>query len=176
MLRMGISLLLLVSTIDARVAAQADVDRRLPLAKQILEISITSAAFELIQKTLFESSAGYLSGQLTQSQLAEALKRQPTAEDMKKLNEAVRATMARVFSREAFVEALAPVYAKYLTFEDLTQIATFMKTPPGQRLLQMQGQLMADGGGLLEQMMERRRGGFQETLIEELRKAFPEAR
>jgi len=176
MLKIGISLLLLISLMDARVAAQSDVERRLPLAKQILEISITSAAFDLIQKTLFESSAAHLSGQLTQSQLAEVVKRQPTAEDVKKLNDAVRATMARVFSREAFVDALAPVYAKYLTFEELTGIATFMETPPGQRLLQMQGQLMADGAGLLEQMMERRRGGFEETFIEELRKAFPEAR
>ena len=176
MLKIGITLLLLISTTDARVAAQSDLDRRLPLATQILEISITSAAFDLIQKTLFESSAGYLSGQLAQSQLAEVLKRQPTADDVKKLNDAVQATMASVFSRKAFVDALAPVYAKYLTVEDLTQIATFMKTPPGQRLLQMQGQLMADGAGLVEQMMERRRGGFQETLIEELRQAFPEVR
>ena len=176
MLRMGISVLLLISTLDARVAAQSDVDRRLTLATQIVEISITSAAFELIQKTLFESSAGYLSGQLAKSQLAEAINRQPTPEDVKKLNDAVRATMAKVFSREAFVEALAPVYAKHLTLEDLTQIAAFMKTTPGQRLLQMQGQLMAEGAGMAEQMMETRRAGFQETLIEELRKAFPEAR
>ena len=176
MLKIGISLLLLISVMNARVAAQSDVDRRLPLAKQILEISITSVAFDLIQKTLFESTASHLSEQLTQSQLAEVVKRQPTAEDVKKLNDAVRAAMARVFSREAFVDALSPVYAKYLTFEELTQIAMFMKTPPGQRLLQMQGQLMADAPGLLEQMIERRPGGLEETLIEELRKAFPEAR
>ena len=176
MLKISITLLLLISTTGARVAAQSDFDRRLPLATQILEISITSAAFELIQKTLFETSAGYLSGQIAQSQLAEVLKRQPTAEDVKKLNAAVRATMARVFSRDAFVGALAPVYAKYLTLEDLTQIATFMKTPHGQRLLQMQGQLMADGAALVEQMMERRRREFQETLLEELHQAFPEVR
>ena len=176
MLKMSISLLLLIGAMDVPLAAQSDVDGRLQIAKQILDVSFTSATYDIIQKTLVDGSREQLSSELTRSQLADVVKRQPTAEDVRKLNDPVRATMAKVFSREAFVDALAPLYAKYLTLDDLTNIATFMNTPHGQRLLQIQGRLMAEGSNVVAQMMEKRMGTFQETLVEELRKVFPDAR
>ena len=168
MIRVLLCVVAVWSAATTRTFGQAvPVDPHLALARELVEISFSDAVFSSVQEQLVRGSR-----QTVSPQLAGVIKRQPTAEDMDKLNRAIRSTVETVFPKSAWVDALATMYMKHLSPDDLKQLLKILRSPLGQRLMQAQGRMFSEGPALTQKLFDDRREQFQAVLLENLKKAF----
>ena len=170
MTRNAIAAIALLLAATAQTYAQnAEPDQKLALARELADITFSEDAFNTVLEQVIAAVMATMRPQLTA-----VVKHPPTVADVEKLTVVIRSTIATLAPKSAWVEALAPVYAKYLTLEDLSALIAFHKTPLGQRMLQVQGRVIAEGAAVGQRMFEGREAEFLEVLIKELRKVFPQ--
>jgi hypothetical protein len=149
------------------VAQEADQERRLAMAREVVADSFTDEAHRQLIGVLAHAVVESMTVQFVAS-----LKRAPTAKDRDLLAEAIRTAMEEVFPKAAWEQAIAPLYAQHFTAEELVSVLEFNKTPLGRKLIGLQGRLMSDGGELGQSMFAARHEEFMRVAEREIRKRF----
>jgi uncharacterized protein len=73
-------------------------------------------------------------------------------------------------SSEALTQLMIPIYAKYLSEEDVKSLLRFYQTPAGQRLIKVMPQMMKEAGEAGQEWGTK----VATDVIEELGKEYPE--
>lgn len=71
--------------------------------------------------------------------------------------------------RDQFAEKLVPIYAKYLTSEDVLRLIEFYKTPVGRKLVSVTPAISLESGSLGQQWMQSILPDLRTALTERLR-------
>jgi TonB family protein len=108
--------------------------------------------------------------------LEKEIRRELTPSERDALISVLRDTFYEVLPIGAWEEALAPIYAKYLTVSDMTEILTFYGTDLGQKLLSLQSRVLLDGMAIGESLAKTHEQQFRDRLqqkLQEVLRAFP---
>lgn len=73
---------------------------------------------------------------------------------------------------EALTQLMIPIYAKYLTDDDVKSLLRFYRTPAGQRLLKVMPQMMKEAGEAGQDWGTK----VATDIVEEMAKEYPELR
>lgn len=127
---------------------------------------------ELLQVTGMTETVGR-----QMSQMADQLK--PMLENSlppgERRHEIVRTFTKKFLARansEALVQQIIPIYAKYLTDDDVKAVIQFYKSPVGKRLLKVMPQMMQEASAAGQQWGEN----LSREVIEEMAREYPELR
>jgi len=72
-------------------------------------------------------------------------------------------------ARDQFAEKLVPIYARYLTKEDVLHLVEFYKSPTGRKLVSVTPAMSLESGSLGQQWVQSILPGLQTALLEHLR-------
>jgi len=165
-----IGILLLGSLVSTSIGAQKpDPLQKLTVARDILRLANDEDAFAAILDKLSESTSA------TQLPfLAQVVNHEPTPDDLAKLRKAIRESLNVSLPMRDIQEAVAPIYTQALSLEELIAWRAFLQSPLGQRVGQIQHQVLRSGEALAQQVMKTNDEAFRKALVDALRKAFPE--
>ena len=102
------------------------------------------------------------------------VKRQIYHEEHLRLREVYRRVFAEVFTQRDLAEAVAPVYVKYLSPEEMVDLLQFYQTPTGAKMLKIQYVLRTERMKEVEKLYQQKKGELTERFLEEFEKEFLE--
>ncbi len=144
-------------------------EARLEQARALTALEVESGALDGM---LDEGAA--LARQATADMLMIELEREPSEEDLAKLEGVMRAGLAEFLTAELWQETVAKVYAENFTAAELQAIREFYQSPAGQKILSIQRSLDAEVGGAVEAVLEVHSDEFTARIDEALAESFPE--
>lgn len=116
--------------------------------------------------------AGKTAAAIVTSSMQAELGRELTVSESKSLEKVVINSIRRAFAPEDWVLAVAPVYAKYFSSEELDKLADFYRTPVGKKTIRLQGNIVRESGDAGEKLFEANAERFVEIFQQEMEKEF----
>lgn len=132
------------------------------LARAAVHSALEGEAFSALVNQAIASTFGAVKNRL------EGAGRHLSVEQTQQLEAAIRGVFLEVYPREAWEEALVPLYLNGFDRSELEEVARFQQTALGRKLAVVQAQLATGGGGLGQQLIESRQADFSRRLSEQL--------
>lgn len=144
-------------------------EARLEQARALTALEVESGALD---DMLDEGAA--LARQATADMLMLELEREPSEEDLAKLEGVMRAGLAEFLTAELWQETVAEVYAENFTAAELQATREFYRSPAGRKILSIQRLLDAEVGDAVEAVLEVHSDKFAARIDAALVESFPE--
>jgi len=144
-------------------------EARLEQARALTTLEVESGALDAM---LDEGAA--LARQATADMLMIELEREPSQEDLAKLEGVMRAGLAEFLTAELWQETVAKVYAENFTASELQATREFYVSPAGQKILSIQRSLDAEVGDAVDAVLEVHSDEFTARIDAALAESFPE--
>ena len=93
-------------------------------------------------------------------------------EEHVRVREVYRRAFAEVFTQPDLAKAVAPVYVKYLSPEEMVDLLRFYQTPIGAKMLKIQYVLRTESIKEVEKLYQQKKGELRERFLEEFEKEF----
>lgn len=142
---------------------------RLEQARALTALEVESGALD---EMLDEGAA--LARDATKDLLMLELEREPTMEDLAKVEAIMRASLAEFLTAELWQETVAAVYAENFTAAELQQTVAFYGSPTGQKILSHGRALDLAVGESIETALEVHHDEFAARVDAVLAERFPE--
>jgi len=144
-------------------------EARLEQARALTAIEVESGALD---DMLDEGAA--LARQATADMLMLELEREPSQEDLARLEAVMRAGLAEYLTAELWQETVAKIYAENFTAAELRATREFYESPAGRKILSIQRSLDAEVGDAVEAALEVHSDEFTARVDAALAVSFPE--
>jgi len=144
-------------------------EARLEQARALTAIEVESGALD---DMLDEGAA--LARQATADMLMLELEREPSQEDLARLEAVMRAGLAEYLTAELWQETVAKIYAENFTAAELQATREFYESPAGRKILSIQRSLDAEVGDAVEAALEVHSDEFTARVDAALAVSFPE--
>ena len=144
-------------------------ETRLEQARALTALEVESGALDAM---LDEGAA--LARQATADMLMIELEREPSEEDLAKLEGVMRAGLAEFLTAELWQETVAKVYAENFTAAELKETVAFYNSPTGRKILGLGQNLDKAVGDAVETALEVHNDEFAARVDAALAEKFPE--
>ena len=144
-------------------------EARLEQARALTALEVESGALD---DMLDEGAA--LARQATADMLMLELEREPSEEDLAKLEGVMRAGLAEFLTAELWQETVAKVYAENFTAAELQETVAFYTSPTGLKIMGLGGTLDGAVGEAVETALEVHSDEFAARVDAALAESFPE--
>ena len=142
---------------------------RLEQARALTALEVESGALD---DMLDEGAA--LARQATADLLMLELEREPSQEDLARLEAVMRAGLAEYLTAELWQETVAKIYAENFTAAELRDPREFYESPAGRKILSIQRSLDAEVGDAVEAALDVHSEEFTARVDAALAVSFPE--
>jgi len=144
-------------------------EARLEQARALTALEVESGALD---EMLDEGAA--LAREATADLLMLELEREPSEEDLAKLEAAMRAGLAEFLTAGLWQETVAKIYAENFTAAELQATREFYLSPAGSKIMSIQRLLDAAVGDAVETALEPHSDEFAARVDAALAESFPE--
>jgi hypothetical protein len=144
-------------------------EARLEQARALTALEVESGALDAM---LDEGAA--LARQATADMLMIELEREPSEEDLAKLEGVMRAGLAEFLTAELWQETVAKVYAENFTAAELQETVAFYNSPTGLKIMGLGGTLDEAVGDAVDTALDVHSDEFAARVDAALAESFPE--
>lgn len=139
-----------------------EAERRV-LAEELVREELKGEGFDLVMDEATRTGLNVMRPTLEQD-----MGRELSRTEDETLAQVFRTTLAEVYPKDMWVEALVPVYLKHLSAEYLEGILSFYRSPAGRRLLEAQATIQAEAEKAGARMTKLRLDEFKERFASNL--------
>jgi hypothetical protein len=144
-------------------------ESRLEQARALTALEVKSGALDAML-----DEGAVLAREATRDLLMLELEREPSAEDLARLEAVMRTGLAEFLTAELWQETVAAVYAENFTAAELQETVAFYGSPTGQRILSHGRALDEAVGEAVEAALEVHNDEFAALVDAALAESFPE--